>query len=62
VFCFLSKISHQKYSSSILVVKNNNEALKYTDELTHIRRSGLDGVISFKWTYLGESVGLVPKE
>jgi len=42
-----------------LVVKNNNNiASNYTDELT-LRKSTLDGAISFKRTYYGESVGLV---
>jgi len=59
---FLSKIYHQKLSSFILVIKYiYNKASKYTDELT-VRRRGLDGAISFKWTYHGENIGLVPKQ
>jgi len=38
-------------------------ASKYTDELIFtVRRSGLEGAISFKWTYPGKSVGLVAKQ
>jgi len=58
VFSFLGKNSHQKFSSFIPIVKNknnnnkNNKASKYTQELIFtVRRSGLKGAISFKWTY-----------
>jgi len=59
---FLGIIPHQKFSFSVLVVKeSNNKASKHTDDLT-VWRSGLDRAISFKWTYHGESIGLVPKQ
>jgi len=58
-FSFLDKISHQSLVFvSLLKKNNNNKASKCTDEVT-VRRSALDKAISLKWTYHGESVGLV---
>jgi len=66
VFSFLRKNSHQKISSFIATVKKQKQkitASKYIDELIFtVRRSGLEGVISFKWIYHGESIGLVVKQ
>jgi len=67
VFSFLGKNSYQKFSSLILIIKKqknkNNKASKYIDELIFmVRRSSLEGAISFNWTYHGESVGSVAKQ
>jgi len=51
------------FNSFILIVKKKNTRIMKLDELIFmVMRSSLDGAISFKLTYHGESIGLVAKQ